>query len=90
MKRGEIWSLRDKHYASKARPVVIVRVPGLRWLPARPPDNAEHEICGNLATDGRAHPISALSTLFEMFPPLCKAHFPDSSLSVLAIMFGKS
>ena len=25
MKRGEIWSLRDKHYASKARPVVIVQ-----------------------------------------------------------------
>ena len=25
MKRGEIWSLRDKHYASKARPVVIIQ-----------------------------------------------------------------
>ena len=25
MKRGEIWSLRDKQYASKARPVVIVQ-----------------------------------------------------------------
>ena len=25
MKRGEIWSLRDNHYASKARPVVIIQ-----------------------------------------------------------------
>ncbi len=25
MKRGEIWSLQDKHYASKARPVVIIQ-----------------------------------------------------------------
>ena len=25
MKRGEIWTLRDKHYASKARPVVIIQ-----------------------------------------------------------------
>ena len=25
MKRGEIWSLRDRQYASKARPVVIVQ-----------------------------------------------------------------
>lgn len=25
MKRGEVWSLRDKQYASKARPVVIVQ-----------------------------------------------------------------
>ena len=25
MKRGEIWSLRDRQYASKARPVVIIQ-----------------------------------------------------------------
>lgn len=25
MKRGEIWTLQDKHYASKARPVVIIQ-----------------------------------------------------------------
>ncbi len=25
MKRGEIWTLRDKNYASKARPVVIIQ-----------------------------------------------------------------
>ena len=25
MKRGEIWSLRDKQYASKARPVVVIQ-----------------------------------------------------------------
>ena len=25
MKRGEIWTLRDRHYASKARPVVIIQ-----------------------------------------------------------------
>lgn len=25
MKRGEVWSLRDKQYASKARPVVIIQ-----------------------------------------------------------------
>ena len=25
MKRGEVWSLQDKQYASKARPVVIVQ-----------------------------------------------------------------
>ncbi len=25
MKRGEIWTLQDSHYASKARPVVIVQ-----------------------------------------------------------------
>ena len=25
MKRGEIWTLRDKQYASKARPVVIIQ-----------------------------------------------------------------
>ena len=25
MKRGEIWTLRDKSYASKARPVVIIQ-----------------------------------------------------------------
>ena len=25
MKRGEIWTLRDRHYASKARPVIIVQ-----------------------------------------------------------------
>ena len=25
MKRGEIWSLRDNQYASKARPVVVIQ-----------------------------------------------------------------
>ena len=25
MKRGEIWTLRDKNYASKARPVVVIQ-----------------------------------------------------------------
>ena len=25
MKRGEIWTLQDKHYASKARPVVVIQ-----------------------------------------------------------------
>ena len=25
MKRGEIWTLRDKHYASKARPVIVIQ-----------------------------------------------------------------
>ena len=25
MKRGEIWTLQDKNYASKARPVVIIQ-----------------------------------------------------------------
>lgn len=25
MKRGEIWTLRDNHYASKARPVVVIQ-----------------------------------------------------------------
>ena len=25
MKRGEIWSLRDRQYASKARPVVVIQ-----------------------------------------------------------------
>ena len=25
MKRGEVWSLRDRQYASKARPVVIIQ-----------------------------------------------------------------
>ena len=25
MKRGEIWTLRDKNYASKARPVIIIQ-----------------------------------------------------------------
>lgn len=25
MKRGEIWTLQDKHYASKARPVVAIQ-----------------------------------------------------------------
>lgn len=25
MKRGEIWTLRDREYASKARPVVIIQ-----------------------------------------------------------------
>ena len=25
MKRGEIWTLHDKHYASKARPVVVIQ-----------------------------------------------------------------
>ena len=25
MKRGEIWSLRDQQYASKARPVVVIQ-----------------------------------------------------------------
>jgi mRNA interferase MazF len=25
MKRGEIWTLRDAHFASKARPVVIIQ-----------------------------------------------------------------
>jgi len=25
MKRGEIWTLRDRQYASKARPVVIIQ-----------------------------------------------------------------
>ena len=25
MKRGEIWTLLDKHYASKARPVVVIQ-----------------------------------------------------------------
>ena len=25
MKRGEVWTLQDKHYASKARPVVVIQ-----------------------------------------------------------------
>ena len=25
MKRGEVWTLRDKNYASKARPVVVIQ-----------------------------------------------------------------
>ena len=25
MRRGEIWTLQDKHYASKARPVVVIQ-----------------------------------------------------------------
>ena len=25
MKRGEIWTLQDKHYASQARPVVVIQ-----------------------------------------------------------------
>lgn len=25
MKRGEIWTLQDKHYSSKARPVVVIQ-----------------------------------------------------------------
>ena len=28
MKRGEIWSLQDKNYASKARPVVVIQSDG--------------------------------------------------------------
>jgi len=25
MKRGEIWTLRDRQYASKARPVIVIQ-----------------------------------------------------------------
>ncbi len=30
MKRGEIWTLQDKNYASKARPVVVIQSDRIR------------------------------------------------------------